>query len=241
MRVWVTRDESPDGPLSTALAALGLSVIHAPVIKRSLVADPAALLADMRDGDWLVLTSPFAIRSIPTDIAARANIAVVGDASRKAARDRGFNVAFSPSTPTGAALFRELSAIVTPAASAPSDRAPINPAPGNAVRIWYPRSAAADPPTLPDHITCISPILYETAAIPYDKKLTASADIIALASPTAVRSIDSIDAPCACIGPTTTAALIERGVTPAVIATQPTFKDLAAAIQSFRESRHHRA
>ena len=236
MRVWVTRDESPDGPLSTALGALGLGVIHAPVIKRSLVVDPAALLADMQDGAWLVLTSPFAIRSIPADIAARANIAVIGDASRKAAHERGFNVAFSPSTPTGAALFRELAAMVTPVG--PSTE---RPAPGNAVRIWYPRSAAADPPTLPDHITCISPILYETAAIPYDKKLTASADMIALASPTAVRSIDSIDAPCACIGPTTTAALIERGVTPAVIATQPTFKDLAAAIQSFRESRHHRA
>ncbi len=236
MRVWVTRDELPDGPLSSALGALGLGVIHAPVIKRSLVADPAALLADMRDGDWLVLTSPFTIRSIPADIAARANIAVVGEASRMAADERGFTVAFSPSTPTGESLFQELAARVIAAGSTIGKSGP-----GNAVRIWYPRSAAADAPTLPNSITCISPILYETAPIAYDKTLTCEADMIALASPTAVRSIDTIDASCACIGPTTTAALAARGITPAVIASRPTFKELAAAIQTFRESRHQRA
>jgi uroporphyrinogen-III synthase len=226
VRVWVTRDEPPDGPLSEALRAVGLDVIHAPVIKRTLTADPRHILADMQEGDWLVLTSPFAINAVPIDFVNRARLAVVGRASRKLAARLGLDVAFSPSVPSAAALFRELAAQATP------DRP---------MRLWYPSSAAAAVPMLSDNVMCHAPVLYETTAIPYDSGLTAEADIIALASPTAVRAIDTINVQCASIGPTTTAALAERGITPIVTADHPTFRDLAAAIQALRDLRHERA
>ena len=160
MRVWVTRDEPPDGPLSEALRAVGLDVIHAPVIKRTLTADPRHILADMQEGDWLVLTSPFAIASVPIDLAARVRLAVVGSASRTVVARLGLEVAFSPSVPTATALFHELATKASPDLP---------------MRLWYPRSAAATVPTLPQYLTCHSPVLYETTAIPYDKSLTAKA------------------------------------------------------------------
>ena len=226
MHVWVTRDEPSDGPLSSAIRSVGLDVLHAPVIKRSLVANPVQLLADMQEGEWLVLTSPYAINAVPVDVVSRARLAVVGKASRRAAQERGLTIAFSPSVPNGETLFQEL-----------AELQPQN----QSIRIWYPRSAAAVLPLLPAHIKCESPILYETLPIPYDEEAVTRADVIALASSTAVGSIKSFHAPCASIGPTTTAALEERDVIPAITAAHPTFKELAAAIQAFCESRHQRA
>ena len=227
MRVWVTRDEPADGPLSAALRDAGQDIIHAPVVRRTAVGDPGELLAGMREGDWLVMTSPFAIEAIPVDVARRGRIAVVGAPSRKAAQRRGLTVAFTPSEPTGACLFRELAETIGSSESS--------------ARIWYPRSAAASEPELPETVTCISPVLYDTDAIAYDEALVAEAEMIAFASPTAVRAVREIAAKTASIGPTTTAALGERGVTPDVIAKTPSFTALARAIQEMDESRHQRA
>ncbi len=227
MRVWVTRDEPVDGPLSAALREAGQDVIHAPVVQRTVVGDPRELLAGMREGDWLVMTSPFAIEAIPVDVASRGRIAVVGGPSRRAAERRGLTVAFTPSEPTGACLFRELAQKIGSG--------------GSSSRIWYPRSAAASEPDLPENVACISPVLYETDAITYDEALVAEAEMIAFASPSAVRGVRGIVAKTASIGPTTTAALGERGVTPDVIATTPSFAALARAIQEMDASRHQRA
>ncbi|MCH7790986.1 MAG: uroporphyrinogen-III synthase [Planctomycetes bacterium] len=227
MRVWVTRDEPADGPLSAALRDAEQDVIHAPVVRRTLVGDPRELLAGMREGDWLVMTSPFAIEAIPADVARRGRIAVVGGPSREAAERRGLMVAFTPSEPTGACLLRELAQKIVSGKSS--------------ARIWYPRSAAASEPDLPETVTCISPVLYDTDAIAYDESLVAEAEMIAFASPSAVRGVREIAAKTASIGPTTTAALAVHGVNPDVIAPTPSFAALARAIQEADTSRHQRA
>jgi uroporphyrinogen-III synthase len=47
MRVWVTRDEETVGPLSTALRAAGLTVVHEPVLARRVVNDAADTISQL--------------------------------------------------------------------------------------------------------------------------------------------------------------------------------------------------
>ncbi len=63
MRVWVTRDEKPDGPLSAALWEAGLSVVHEPVLERRVVNDAHEAITKLGPDDWLVLTSVYAIEA----------------------------------------------------------------------------------------------------------------------------------------------------------------------------------
>ena len=68
MIVWVTRDEPPDGPLSTALWNAGLEVVHEPVIEKRICHTGSAseAISRLSANDWLVLTSPFAIEAAIT-------------------------------------------------------------------------------------------------------------------------------------------------------------------------------
>ena len=90
MRVWVTRDEPEDGPLSNALRARGLTPVLEPVIEQRLVCDPAQAIGSLSRDDWLVLTSPFAIEGVRSCDAVRIpRVAVVGEPSARLARSYG--------------------------------------------------------------------------------------------------------------------------------------------------------
>lgn len=225
MTVWVTRDESPDGPLSAALRRRGLDVILEPLIERRVVADPAELLAGLTGDDWLVLTSPFAIEVVANTPAARApHVAVVGEASHKIALDKGLRVDMIGADGHGQTLFAELARAVT----------------GGVV--CYPRSAQAKKPSGWEGVELWSPVLYDTLPREFDRSVVGRVQMAAVASPSAVRALGDVDVPLASIGRTTSAAIVESGRKPAVEALYPTFDELAQAISDyFNSSRNQRA
>jgi uroporphyrinogen-III synthase len=66
-RVAVTRDETSDGPLSTALRAHGLLPVACPVLVEALPADPGALqdaALTLEQYDWVVAASARSVRAI---------------------------------------------------------------------------------------------------------------------------------------------------------------------------------
>jgi len=128
MRVWVTRDEEPDGPLSTALCAAGLTVVHEPVLARRVVDDAAEAISRLGSDDWLVLTSVYAVEAVAVEPARVPRVAVVSDPSRRAAEARGFRVELVSAGGDGKSLFHELWQRVT------------------CGKVCYPRSNLAKPP-----------------------------------------------------------------------------------------------
>lgn len=214
-KVWVTRDEPADGPLSTALRAAGLEVVNEPVITRRVINDARDEILSLGENDWLVLTSAFAVKAVHQPDTAVFKLAVVGLATKQAAEDAGWAVDFVSVGGDATSLFAEL-------------------APRAASRtICYPRSSQAIPPTLSDDITLLCPVAYETAPREYRTEVVDEVDVIAVASPSAVRGVlaaGKVNKPFASIGATTSAALRELGVEPWVEAPEKSFASLARAI-----------
>jgi|GEM_PF-2576495 len=226
MKVWVTRDEQPDGPLSSALRKAGMTAILEPVIARRPAPDWDNRHVDtLGESDLLVLTSVYAIELLASLTTHRAMpVAVVGEASKKAAVEAGFNVTFVSSDGTGRTLFAELQKKI------------------GTGRVCYPRSARASVPPPWCGITISCPILYDTTVRDFDRSIIDRAEIIAVASPSAARAIGASNIPFASIGPTTSKALRDLKIEPAVQASQPSFESLADAIASYAgDSRHQRA
>jgi len=63
-RVWVTRDEPVGGPMAGALEAVGLTPVSEPVLETRVVGDAAEEISTLGPDDWLVLTSPRAVRGV---------------------------------------------------------------------------------------------------------------------------------------------------------------------------------
>jgi uroporphyrinogen-III synthase len=223
--VWVTRDESDDGPLSTALCARGLTVLLEPVLERRVVADPADLLRDLGADDWLVLTSVYAIEAVAEGPEAGVpQVAVVGDPSRRSAEQHGLRVALVGKDGHGETLFAQLRETV------------------HSGLVCYPRSAQAEPPEPWPGIELRTPILYDRVPRIFDRDAARRATIAAVASPSAVEALGDLDIPLASIGRTTSEAIRRRHREPAVEASYPSFEHLAAAIADYlSDSRHHRA
>ena len=209
MRVWVTRDEKPDGPLSVALRAAGLTPVLEPVITRRVIDGAAKEIARLGSEDWLVLTSAYAVEAVPV---VSARVAVVGEATGRAARAKGFRVEFVSSVHGAASLFAGLRKRC------------------DGGRVCYPRSSLATVPEAWADVEIISPVLYETCPRAFDRGVLDDIDVISVASPSAVQAIGRIDAPYASIGPTTSAALREIGVEAWVEAVRRTFESLANEI-----------
>ncbi len=128
MNVWVTRDEKPDGPLSRALRAAGLTPVHEPVMEQRVIDDGHEAIARLGPNDWLVLTSVYAIEVVAPEPARIPRVAVVGEASRRAAEARGFRVELVGSGAGVKSLFEVL-----------RDRTTRG-------KVCYPRSSLATPP-----------------------------------------------------------------------------------------------
>jgi len=208
----VTRDEPPDGPLSTALRAAGLEVMHEPVLERRVATDAADEMAALGPDDWLVLTSPFAIDAVAAGPARIPRVAVVGESSRRAAEARGFRVEMVSSGSDAKSLFAELRQRV------------------GSGRICYPRSSLAAPPQSWPGVELISPVLYATVRREFDSGVIGRVDAVAVASPSAVEAVGPVDLPFASIGPSTSAAVRKLGREPWLQAPQRSFDSLARAI-----------
>ncbi len=219
--VWVTRDEPENGPLSTALRCARRAVVLEPVITRQLLDPLPAELQQLGPTDWLVLTSRFAIDAIPDTVALIPRIAVVGEKSQRAALDRGMRVQLVAPDSTARGLFDRLSRDYS------------------GEHVCYPRSSRSEAPAVPDGLDVSCPILYETAIREYQRDAVTQVDVIALASPSAVAGVGTTALPCACIGPTTSAALRAAGMEPWLEAPQADFASLAQAIAD--HSRNQRA
>lgn len=220
MRVWVTRDEPSDGPLCSALIGQGLEPVLEPVLRRRIIADLSDQIAQLDVDDWLVLTSPFAIKAIdPKGV--RCRVAVVGVASQKLAESRGLRVERTSPDQTARGLFRSLDAD-----------------PARARRVLYPRSSKATPPKCTS-IHVDSPVLYETVQVPFDQTIAQRTDVVCLTSPSAAQAVASISPLplCASIGPTTTAALRARSIEPWLESPEPNFTQIAAAIAAAWQQR----
>ena len=224
MKTWVTRDEPPDGPLGCALRAAGLEVAHEPVLRRRSLTDARTEISQLGSDDWLVLTSVYAIEAVAGDVAQVPKVAVVSEASRRAAEARGFRAALVSNGGTAKSLFDEL----------------FNLAQGKT--ICYPRSSQATPPNAPTGIELVSRVLYETIAREYRQSIVDEVDIVAVTSASAVRAVGVVKLLYASIGSSTTTALREIGIEPWVESAHPNFDSLAQMIATqVNVSRHHRA
>lgn len=215
MRVWVTRDERDDGPLCTALQHAGLTPVLEPVLMRRVISDCALLIGQLSAEDWLVLTSPFAVRAVAEEQSRKPNVAVVGESSRAAAEERGFRVELVAAEGTGEALFAELRKRV------------------RSGKVCYPRSSLAEPVKPWEHVDLQSPVLYETVPRVFDPNVARQAHIVSVASPSAVEVVGKVDLPYASIGPITTKALRTLGIKPVVEAPKRNFAALSAAIADY--------
>lgn len=226
MNVWVTRDEERDGPLCRALQDAGLCVVWEPVLERRLCDSwDDAVIADLGENDWLVLTSPYAIELLAgRSDQRRPRVAVVAEASKERAVVHGYHVSLVSSDGTGATLFEELRRKV------------------NSGTVCYPRSSLAETPDAWPGVSLCCPILYETVARSFDRTVIERVDLVVVASASAVHAVGRAALPFASIGPKTTAALRELGIEPAAEAPDRSFQSLAEAIARYaNDSRHHRA
>lgn len=212
MIVWVTRDESRDGPLSAALRGCGLDVVLEPVLERRVRSEALEAIKRLGPDDWLVLTSPYAIEAAAGDAARVPRVAVVAESSRKAALAKGMRVELVGSGGDGASLFAELRSRVTGG------------------KVCYPRSSQALPRDPWPGVEWLSPVLYETAARAFDRTVVERVDVAGVASPSAVHAIGKVELRYASIGPTTSAAIRAIGREPWVEAPRPEFEALATAI-----------
>ncbi|MHC4589751.1 MAG: uroporphyrinogen-III synthase [Planctomycetota bacterium] len=208
----MTRDEAADGPLSRALRDAGLEPVLEPVVSRRVLTDARDEISRLGPDDWLVLTSVFAVEAVAVEPARVPRVAVVGEASRQAALALNLRVELVSADGTAAGLFREL-----------AEQA-------GAATVLYPRSSLADVPDLGPAVQIECPVLYETAARSWRHSVVGEVDVVAVASPSAVGAVGSVDLPFASIGPTTTATLLEAGIEPWVEAAEPGFEALARAI-----------
>ena len=161
----MTREEPGDGPLSTALRAVGLQAVLEPVLQRRVVGDAGGAIRKLGPDDWLVLTSVYAIEAGACEPARVPRVAVVGEASREAAEAKGFRVELVSSKGDAQSLFDALRASIRDG------------------KVCYPRSSLVSVPEPWPGVELVSPILYETVARTFDRSVVKRIDVVSVASP----------------------------------------------------------
>jgi uroporphyrinogen-III synthase len=214
-RVWVTRDEEEGGELCTALAGAGLVPVWHPVLARRLCEDVLDVVGSLREDDWLVLTSRYAIESIPSNVV-RSRVAVVGQASADAARAKGWRVERESPDGSGRGLWDSLRAD-----------------PAGATKMLYPRSSLAPIPRGIPGVRLVAPVLYETEERRFDPRVAREVDVVSVASPSAAEVVCEVVeglGKVAALGPTTVATLRDFEIEPWLEVKNGTFEDFAGAI-----------
>lgn len=215
-RIWVTRDEPSGGPLSQALTTVGLIPIHCPVVHRTQVGNASDELAQLGEDDWLVLTSAYAVDCLDPKRARVPRTACVGTSTDAHARSHGMRVELVNKDGDAAALWKALQQEAQSGI------------------ICHPRSTLAVSPPAWEGVTILSPIVYETMGIAFDRSIIERVDAAAVASASAAKSIGRVTLPLASIGPTTSRAIRDLGMEPWLEAPIPTFVSLAEAIAERR-------
>lgn len=109
--VILTREPPDNAELASRLRELAVQIVELPCVRAEPLADTRELaraFAELRDDDWLVVTSRHGADAVVRCGPTRAAVAAVGDATAERLRGQGLGVAFQPSAPSGAALAREL-------------------------------------------------------------------------------------------------------------------------------------
>jgi uroporphyrinogen-III synthase len=233
--VVVTRPEGEDGPLTSQLRRLGLSVLHWPTVCHAPTESPelAAALAHVQDFDWIVFASQQAVAAVIArlpDAPPGVRVCAVGPSTARALRDAGWPTDMVP---------QDSSADGVVAAFASHYGAP--------GRVLYPASSRALPiilsglMTLGTHITQVEAYRTLPAALDVGSARgwirRRGVAAVTFASPSAVtelvRALGEEDFAClldaalaAAMGRTTAAALKELGHQ-AVIPEYPTLESLA--------------
>jgi uroporphyrinogen-III synthase len=153
-RVVVTRSEANDGPLSSELRNLGLSVLLWPAVtvETTEKGPLEAVLAAINAFQWIVFASRHAVAAV-TDLMATpptgVRIAAVGQATAQVLRQRGWPVDLLPTEANAAALIDAFAAVAASASAGTSAAATSGttaPAPAiEGARILFPASSRALP------------------------------------------------------------------------------------------------
>lgn len=213
--VWVTRDEPPDGRLATELRLRGLDVVVDPTVRTIPLSHGDALARTLTPDDWLVLTSPRAIRLVSGVVAvSRPRVAVVGQSSARLATERGFDVQHISSSRSAAGVWQFL-------AEHSADR-----------RICFMRSRQAPMPTVRLSRLEVHD-LYDVIPRRTDPATLEASSLATFASTSVVRACvlqcGAIPMRAVSIGPATTAALRAAGAHVVGEARYPTLSQLAAS------------
>jgi len=216
IRVWVTRDEPPDGPLASALKAEGLCPVSEPVLEAFVVGDARTELAALDQDDWLALTSARAIRAVAQPEASVPRVAVVGEVSAQIARELGMRVEYVSSSGDSRALWAHIKE---------------NIAFGS--KVCFPCSSRSLAPNLAG-AELMAPVLYTVRDRRFDVSVAQRVDVAVFASPSAVHSVvallGGLSIPSASIGPTTSAAIRKAGGEVLVECPEHSFTSLAKLI-----------
>jgi uroporphyrinogen-III synthase len=244
-RIVITRAAEQSGELAALIAAAGGIPIFLPMVCFAPPLDPAPLDAALRslaDFDWLLLTSANAVRFFAQRLRALGlpilppdslRISVVGPATARAAEECGLFVHYISRIHTALALLEELRGVL----------------PGRSVLLPISdQSDAALPEALRQAGARVtSAVAYRTlppAALDLfllERLARDPADIVTFASPSAFRNFAELMGPqrmpaladgaiFAAIGPATSAAIRDRGFTPAIEAGDSTAAGLVHAI-----------
>lgn len=216
IKVWVTRIEEAEEGLAHQLRKLDLEPIVEPVLQIEFLSDAQAEIASLSVDDWLVLTSPWAIRQLACPTKPGPRIAVVGQSSANLARAAGFNVQLVSPSSDASGLWRAIAPLAR-------DH-----------HVCFPRSALAPVPTISGlHIS--APIIYNVLPRDFDTDIVEQVQIVTFTSPSAVSSVmkrvASLALPVVSLGPTTSVALRNAGVTLITEAKQRNMRAVALAAQ----------
>lgn len=215
-RVWVTRVEGEGCELATELRQCGLIPVVEPVLVMHLEPKTLDDVATLNPDDWLVLTSPFAIRSVAAVVTPHQRIAVIGHSSATLAQSLGLNVQLISPTTNATGIWKQL--------------ASQNPR----RNICFPRSSLASIPMI-DDLHVHSPVLYTVEPCDFDIDVVSQSDIVTFTSVSAVLSvlnrIGRLELPVVSIGPSTSMALRQKGITAIVEAEERTLQSVAIAIR----------
>ncbi len=221
--VVVTRAEGEDGPLSSRLRELGLSVLLWPAVSVA-VAETQALdqaLGRIGEFDWIVFASRHAVAAVIERVdtpPAKVRVAAVGQATGQVLRQRGWPVDLLPEDANAAALVSEFAT-----------------RPMQGTRVLFPASSRALP-TIAAGLTQLGAVVtqveaYRTEPASLEVEVCRSwidrgaISAVTFASPSAVIELEHSlgkehfdrllqAAKAVAIGPTTARALEQHGCTP---------------------------
>ncbi len=241
LTILVTRPEARAHTLRAMLESHGAEVVVAPTIAVTPVPldeenEFTAAWRDRASFDWLVVVSP-AIAELVVELVARDGeeglppCAVVGPASAAGLRGSGFEVAYQPKDATAVALATGL--------AAPADLA--------GKHIWWPRADVGRTDGVEilrgAGAEVVDAVAYRTAPIKPATEAVDRADLVLLASPSAVEgyllgeSEKTFALPSVAIGPTTAEAVTTAGLTLVGVADPHTAEGLVQAVLAWAEAR----